>query len=242
MNKIELEKSDLEWAVTRLPKALKELLMEDEWAGRVFVGGGYLRAIVANEEISDVDLFTGSKETAELLAYKLAEKKEDVYATDNAFTVKGHKLPIQIIHRWVFDDAEGVIDSFDFTVCAAAFYYAPSGGTWTEGWKSYAHGRFYIDLAAKRLVYQQPKRNEDAGGSMLRILKYYQKGYRIPLDSLGKVMARMVKELRFDEIYRDDESEYEDRIATLLTAMLVEVDPAIDPGHLAHLPSLTDEK
>ncbi len=238
---MKLDKQDLEWAVTRLPYELKELMMEKDWQGRIFVGGGYLRSIVANETINDVDIFVSTKETAELLAYKLAKSKEDVYVTDNAFTIKGLKLPVQIIHRWVFDDAEGVINSFDFTVCAGAFYYVPMGDWGYEGWESYIHNRFYIDLAAKRLIYQQPKRNEDAGGSMLRILKYYQKGYRIPLDSLGKVMARMVKEIEFDKLYGYDESEREDRIAVLLTAMLVEVDPAIDPGHLAHLPAVTEE-
>lgn len=238
---MELDKQDLEWAIQRLPRKLRDLMQEPEWQGRIFVGGGYLRSIVANEPINDVDMFVSSKETAELLAYKLAYSKDDVHESGNAFTIKD-KLPIQIIHRWVFDDAEGVNNSFDFTVCCAAIYYAPAGGTWAEGWKSACHERFYIDLAAKRLVYQEPKRNEDAGGSMLRVLKYYQKGYRIPLDSLGKVMARMVKEIRFDEINGDrDSEEYEKYLATLLTAMLVEVDPAIDPGHLAHLPSLTEE-
>jgi hypothetical protein len=215
-------------------------MLESKWQGRIFVGGGYLRSIVAGEKINDVDVFVSSKETAELLAYKLAREKSDVYVTDNAFTVKG-KLPIQIIHRWLFDDAEGVVNSFDFTVCAAAFYYAPSGNSWKEGWSSYINARFYQDLAAKRLVYQMPERNEDAGGSMLRVLKYYQKGYRIPLDSLGKVMARMVKEIRFDEFpMGQTNAEYESYIAKLLTAMLVEVDPAIDPEHIAHLPNSED--
>ena len=40
--------------------------------------------------------------------------------------------------------------------------------------------RFYPDLAARRLVYTSPLRNEDAGGSILRVLKFYQRGYRIP--------------------------------------------------------------
>lgn len=225
----QLDKQDLAWAIERLPKKLRELMQEPDWQGKIFVGGGYLRAIVANETINDVDVFVGSKETAELLAYKLAFDKKDVYETDNALTIKD-KLPIQIIHRWNFDDGQAVTDSFDFTVCCAVIFCI--GG----GWDSNIDERFYIDLAAKRLVYRQPQRNEDAGGSMLRVLKYYQKGYRIPLDSLGKVMARLVSGIEQEKVDLKDE----DRVATLLTALLVEVDPAIDPEHLAHLPSTTD--
>lgn len=227
----QLDNQDLSWAVRRLPKNLRELMQEKDWQGKIFVGGGYLRSIVAGEKINDVDVFVGSKETAELLAYKLAYDKKDVYTTDNAFTIRG-KLPIQIIHRWTFDDCEGVTDSFDFTVCCAAFCYSPA----SDGWVSWIDDRFYIDLASKRLVYRSPVRNEDAGGSMLRVLKYYQKGYRIPLDSLGKVMARLVGAIEQEKIDLKDEA----AVAKLLTALLVEVDPSIDPEHLAHLPSMED--
>lgn len=222
-----LDRQDLLWALRRLPKELKDLMEHEDWQGKIFVGGGYLRSIVAGEPINDVDVFVNSKETAELLAYKLAKEKKDVYPTDNAFTVRG-KMPIQVIHRWTFLRAEDISNSFDFTVCCAVIFNA--NGTWD----SYCDDRFYVDLAAKRLVYRSPVRNEDAGGSMLRVLKYYQKGYRIPLDSLGAVMARMVQAIDTNKI---DINNNEKGVAQLLTSMLVEVDPQIDPEHLAHLPS-----
>lgn len=226
----QLDRQDLIWALRRVPKELKELMEEPEWQGKIFVGGGFLRSTVAGEPINDVDVFVGSKEVAELIALKLCKDKKDVYRTDNAFTVKG-KLPIQIIHRWLFDSCESVADSFDFTVCCAAFSYGSSG------WTSWCDDKFYTDLAAKRLVYRSPVRNEDAGGSMLRVLKYYQKGYRIPLNSLGAVIARLVKDIDTDKCPLDNEQ----AVAHLITSLLVEVDPAIDPGHLAHLPSTEDE-
>lgn len=40
-----LDKQDLSWAVRRLPKNLKDIMQEPNWAGRIFVGGGYLRSI-----------------------------------------------------------------------------------------------------------------------------------------------------------------------------------------------------
>lgn len=207
---------------------------EPEWHNRIYVGGGYLRSIVSGETVNDVDVFVNNVEDAETLANKLAFNKEkDIYKTDNAYTVRG-RTTIQIIHRWVFNSPEEVSNSFDFTCCCAVIYY---NGTWD----SYCDNRFYIDLASKRIVYRNPIRNEDAGGSMLRVLKYYQKGYRIPLDSLGAVMARMVNAIRFDELPEPVDADFEPRIAKLLTAMLVEVDPAIDPLHLSHLPSNKEE-
>jgi len=210
--------------------------MEDpEWSERVFVGGGYLRSIVSGEKVNDVDVFVKSKEDAELLANKLAFTDKDIYKTDNAYTIRGFTT-VQIIHRWVFEKPEDVSNSFDFTCCCAVIYFNPTD----KQWDSFCDERFYIDLASKRLVYRSPIRNEDAGGSMLRVLKYYQRGYRIPLDSLGAVMARMVCAIRLNELPEREDPEYEPFIAKLLTAMLVEVDPAIDPLHVAHLASFKE--
>lgn len=225
---MKLDQQDLRWAIQRLPKNLKEVMKLPEWHNAIFVGGGYLRSIVSNEKVNDVDIFVKSKKEAELLAHKLATDKRDIYQTDNAFTVRG-PVTIQIISRWVFDKLEDVSNSFDFTVCCAVI-----GFNGTE-YESYCDNRFYIDLAAKRLVYRSPSRNEDAGGSMLRVLKYYQKGYRIPLDSLGAVIARLVKEIRPDTDIRNEE-----QVGWIITGLLREVDPAIDPLHNAHLPSKDD--
>ena len=227
---MKLDKHDLAWALTRLPKHLKKIIEDPQWRNIVFVGGGYLRAIVAGETVNDVDVFVPSKTQAELLAHKLTDDKKNIVETDNAYTVKG-KLPIQIIHRWLFSKPEDVANSFDFTICCAVIFF---NGTWD----SFCDDRFYIDIASKRLVYRSPVRNEDAGGSMLRVLKYYQKGYRIPLDSLGYVMARMVAKLDTSKIDIKNEND----VGFVLTGLLREVDPAIDPFHNAHLPSLTTEQ
>ena len=68
---------------------------------------------------------------------------------------------------------------------------------------------------------------------MLRVLKYYQKGYRIPMDSLGKVIARLVSKVNFHAIDPGDN----EWLAKVVTGLLIEVDPAIDPLHNAHLPA-----
>lgn len=223
---MKLNYQDLAWAVQRLPLSLKAVMQEESWKNNIFVGGGYLRSIVSNEPINDVDVFVKSEKDAELLAYKLCNDKKDIVRTDNAYTIKG-KMVIQIIHRWLFQKPEDVSNSFDFTICCAVISF--NG----EVFDSFCDDRFYMDLASKRLVYKCPVRNEDAGGSMLRVLKYYQKGYRIPLDLLGNVIARLVKSVDEARVSLNNEHE----VGRIITGLLREVDPDIDPNHNAHLPS-----
>jgi len=221
---------DLQWALRRCPKQVLELLKDNP--KKLFIAGGYVRSIVANEDVADIDLFCGSKveakEFADHLVKNAAEKevRNRLHETDNAFTVRGFRLPLQIIHRWTFAKPEDCLMSFDFTIAMGLIY---NDG---EKFVGICHPQFYQDLAAKRLIYTKPIRNEDAGGSMLRVLKFYQRGYRIPLASLGAVMARMTIKIRDNSEACRDEGE----MARVLTGLLREVDPDIDPSHIAHLP------
>jgi hypothetical protein len=232
---MKLDNYDLQFAANRLPVSVKKIMQTPEWKNNLFVGGGYLRSVVSGEPINDVDIFVKSKKDAELLAYSLCRQKEDIVKTDNAYTIKG-KLPIQIIHRWIFEKPEDVSNSFDFTICCAVIYF-------DDKFDSYCDDRFYIDIASKRLVYRSPIRNEDAGGSMLRVLKYYQKGYRIPLDSLGGVISRLVFGLDTSKVSISDNSEFnQHHVTKVITGLLREVDPNVDPNHISHLPSMKEEE
>jgi hypothetical protein len=235
-----------------------ELLKEKP--GKVFVGGGFVRACIANETVNDIDLFVGSKNDAwgmaHFLVAKLANKGARLHETDNAFTIHGAGIPIQIIHRWTYTTPEQLMKSFDFTIAMAGFWWrsAETDGEVAQsvvhhvnrpaGWQSICDDRFYEDLAAKRLRYTSPQRNEDAGGSLLRVLKFYQRGYRIPLDSLGAVVARLQTGVITEALHGAKGSTEEERLARVLTGLLHEVDPNIDPEHIAHLPSAeeSDEK
>ena len=220
---MELNKFDLHYAVQRLPKPLKDLLKQEIWHGKVFIGGGYIRAIVAGEKLNDIDLFVSDAKVAEVVALALCEKGRTPYKTDNAYTIKVWGETVQIIHRWVFDTPEAISESFDFTVCCAVIYHGQ------HGWHSFCDPEFYPDLASKRLNYRNPVRNEDAGGSMLRVLKYYQRGYRIPLDSLSDVIARLIEGVNWEIV---DSGGME--LSKVICGLLREVDPLIDPEHLMH--------
>lgn len=239
---IELQWHDLQWLLRRIPPQVAAEVRKRP--GQVLIAGGCIRACVASEPINDFDLFVPTMEIAKDLANELVKDKDrakdddgllpGIHKSDNAFTIKAYKPPVQIIHRWMFQSPEECINSFDFTVAKAV--------VWHDGdeWKSMISERFYADLAAKRLIYTSPLRIEEVGGSLLRVLKFYQRGYRIPLDSLGAVIARLCSAIDHDKI-RGSESQ----MAKVLTGLLVEVDPNIDPDHIAHLPSetkTTDEK
>lgn len=213
---MKLDKYDVQQAVKRLPKDLIEIIKSNPWRGKIFIGGGYLRAIVAQESVNDIDIFVSSERDAELLSRELGSEKT-IYKTDNAYTIK-RPTPIQIIHRWVFEKPEDVALSFDFTICCAVISFQD------DQWDSFCDDRFYTDLASKRLVYRVPQRNEDAGGSMLRVLKYYQKGYRIPLNSLGSVIARLIRDL---DVSRVGGLTNEAQVSHVITGLLIEVDPNI---------------
>lgn len=253
---------DLQFALLRTPKQLLEIMKSPEWAGKIFVGGGFLRSIVAGDEVNDIDVFVTNADDADTLARRLVAEKEQLYAdvavqpflwrTDNAITVKCFKPYVQIIHRWTFKTGFEAADSFDFTCCAAMFWWGTKAiptdefGVSSSGWQSYCDSRFYCDVAGKRLIYRNPIRNEDAGGSMLCVLKYYQKGYRIPLDSLADVITRLVQGVDFTKLMPSIDGESSAQLAAdnaprefsrIICGLLREVDPAIDPNHVAHLPA-----
>lgn len=212
-----LTQNDLSYVVRRLPRDVRDLLKQHE--GRLFVGGGFVRATIAGETPSDVDLFGGSKETLNSIADALSAARGDtkIHRTKNAITLLTRdRLPIQFITRWLFADAAALVASFDFTVCQAAIGFR-DGRFYSE-----ASEAFYVDLAARRLVYTSPRRDEEAGGSLMRVLKYVKRGYSIQAGALGAVIARLAVKLRESHL-----TETEEGTAQVLTGLLREVDPLL---------------
>ena len=214
---IKLDNFDLNRVVRFLPSKIKSIMEQEFWRGKIFIAGGFIRDLVAGDKINDIDLFVNNKAEAELLLSVLQGDKK-VISTENAFTIC-ERLPIQIIHRWTFQKPEEVLLSFDFSVCSAAIYYSDNG------WEGICHERFYKDVASKRLIYLVPDREEAPGGSMIRILKFYKRGYNIPLNNLSKVVARMMKDA--EDCYKSDN--VENRLKMHIDKALFEVDPLAIP-------------
>ena len=231
----QLESEDVYWIGKRLPKSVWEVLKANQ--NKMFVAGGFLRACIAREEVNDIDLFSPDKTLAERSARAIVNNgsRLKLFETPNAYTILGDIHPIQFIHRWPFDDPAKCVESFDFTIARAAVWVGNEKDKDNHAaLSSVCDDQFYPDLAAKRLRYCAPVRNEEAGGSLLRVLKFYQKGYRIPLDSLGAVMARLACAVDPTAVANAVEAgagdSVEARTAFVLTGLLREVDPNLGPS------------
>jgi hypothetical protein len=181
---------------------------------RTILAGGFIRATIVGEEPKDIDLFVRSKDEAIQVAHALS-KDGHALVTPNAITLRaGYPVPVQVIHRWTYQNARELLDSFDFTVARACIEVDAGGrgdGLCDE--------RFYRDLAARRLIYRAPIREEEPGGSLLRVLRFHAKGYRMPLADFAAVVNRACAKLDF---CADQEAE--------LLARLREVDPPNEQG------------
>lgn len=222
---VELLVDDLHFVVSRLPKDVATLLKSE----RVYVAGGFIRATIAGERVADIDVLGSDKGRLDYLAKTLAvERRGRVYETDNAFTVLSPpRIPVQFIHRWLFDNPKELVASFDFTIAQAVVWWEPDiGGDSEKGvWASLVSDRYYQDLAARRLVYLSPIRKEDAGGSLLRVRKFLKAGYSIQPRSLAKVVARLVMGIDWSKLPKGESQE--ESISFVLTGLLREVDPLV---------------
>lgn len=215
----ELLNEDLWWCVAGLPDAVSDVLHDRDKP--CFLAGGFIRSRVAAELVNDIDLFVSNPADAKAVAEKLANGTK-VFETGNALSVEVAGRDVQVIHRWTFNTPQECVLSFDFTIARSAIWW----DCVSLDWKSVCDDRFYADLAAGRLVYCNPQRNEDAGGSILRALKFTGRGYRIPPKELGKVIARLMSAVDLPKV-SDNSGIQEERLAHVLTGLLYEVDPNI---------------
>jgi len=217
MDRATLTANDLRYVVQRLPRDIRDILSENH--GKLFLGGGFIRATIAGEVPSDIDLFGPDADFLDAVASILASCREGskVHKSKNAITLlTPDRLPVQFITRWTFENARDLVNSFDFTVCQAAIWRA--GNQSNSPWRSQVGDGFYVDLAGRRLVYTNPIREEEAGGSMLRVIKYVKRGYSIQVQSLGDVIGRLA-----------DKVEPGSHVGTgqVIAGLLREVDPLL---------------
>lgn len=218
----ELTKNDLRYVVTRLPRDIRTLLTEH--ARKLYVGGGFVRATIAGEAPSDIDLFGGDPVLLDAIAVTLQSRRpgSKLHRSKNAITlITPDRLMVQFITRWTFQNAHDLVASFDFTVCQAAIYRG--GHASNDPWRSSIGAGFYNDLAGRRLVYTSPVRIEEAGGSLLRVIKYVKRGYSIQVDSLGRVVARLSSAVKPGTHM----VQTEEGLGTVMAGLLREVDPSL---------------
>jgi hypothetical protein len=209
-----------------------------ENAGKLFLAGGFIRATIAGEKISDIDMFGISKDDLMRVAKDLTlGRKGRYFETKNAITVLAPpRFPVQFITRWTFTEAIKLVESFDFTVCKAAIWAerlpdvieevnGETTVTKEYAFHSLASDAFYPDLAARRLVYTHPVRDEEAGGSLMRVIKFVKKGYSVQAPALAGVVGRVLGKISERGVTKNDGSFDEKWATTVITGLLREVDP-----------------
>lgn len=219
----ELTRTDLAFVVSRIPKDIRELIQKYP---SLRVAGGFIRATIAREKVSDIDLFGPDKTTLKMAAQDIAlSRKGKTHETKNAITVLAYpRKPAQFITRWCFDSTEKLIESFDYTIAQAAIGTQIDGETGKSLWYGLCSDEFYPDLAARRLVYTAPQRDEDAGGSMMRLRKFLSRGYTIQAQSMAAVIARLMMGVSINGLERLACGE-EEWTARVICGLLREVDP-----------------
>lgn len=170
-----------------IPEDISKLLRAHE--GKLYLAGGYLRDTFMRLEPSDIDLFmskdTDQEEIVKEITTLLGCEPEK---TINAYTWQpAHRIPVQLIVRWRYDQPAGVLASFDFTNSLAAVWYS------NGDFKLLTGDGYWKALATKTLVWAKPANDPSPGGALLRIIKFAQRGWHISLQDLAEVVSAFVE-------------------------------------------------
>lgn len=143
-----------------------------------FVAGGALTSVFTGHPISDVDLYFKTKED---FIYAVEAAYDDrlwcVAATDRAVTfVQGDNV-VQLMHFDYFETPEAIFDAFDYTVNMAAYDIDQDKFTFSEDFFKHASQRFLRFHSGTRYPY----------GSLMRVLKYQDRGYKIGKSDLLRI-------------------------------------------------------
>lgn len=183
--------NDLTRIVRTLPENVRRLLETGTWV----LVGGYCRDTIMRETASDIDLMPLYDLLCPIYAaIEAAEKILNVgqpeYTTTNAHTyasTPGHPR-VQLVTRWCYRSLSESLDMLDFTMAQAGVGVDVKH----QAWYGFVAETFYQDCATKRLKYTDPQREEEPGGSFLRVLKFAARGWKIHPEDLGKIISRVV--------------------------------------------------
>lgn len=176
----EKQKAKLKSEIGSMYSTLKE--------NNVIIAGGAITSIFTDREINDFDIYFRNRE--DLLSFYLTIK-EDCHilgTTDKTFTFTDNKKIFQAIHFDVFEDAQRVFDSFDFSINMGAYDFKTESFVLDDN--------FLMDNAARRLVVKG--KTSFPVVSLLRVDKYKKKGYFISKKEMLK-LALLISELNFSD-------------------------------------------
>jgi hypothetical protein len=241
MNLIPLTTDEVNRIVAELPDKVVRLMKK--YPGEIRVGGGMPRSVLDDADIKDIDIFVSSRLNPKRIALELMDGTDEIRMTENALTIvsdSGFIPPIQVIQRWQYDTLDQLLEAFDFTIAQIAISYNGFGADFIGACSE----AFRADLKSKRLTYLSPIRDEVPGGSLLRVLKFHRRGYRINVAEYAKVITRMLRDVDWEEIlrkYPQSSVPFDDEVCRIIESRLFEVDPnVLETVQLDNVNNLSD--
>lgn len=186
MNSALLNLQDVGRVVERLPKDVAGAMQREP---RLWLAGGFIRAVIANEPVRDIDLFVSDEVLGGKLTGQLA-KGGHRECEALAFNDKEHRIykltstaepaaEVQVCVGWHAESPAHLIAEFDFTVCKAAIW-------WEAGmWRSASSLAFYEHLRARQLVIDNP----ESVPSLMRMVRYCRRGYDVDEVTVRMIVA-----------------------------------------------------
>lgn len=165
--------------------------------GAIIAGGFALSVVMEEKTAKDIDIFFTSKEAfhntlelflnppdeADAWAFKGYSRVDDSEIKDKTryVALKHDTRPhVQLLKMTWYQDAEHVIDSFDFTISQFAF----------TNRNFVYNGEAMMDVARKRIVLH---RMQFPASTMRRLIKYTQKGFYACPGSMVKICEEIQK-------------------------------------------------
>jgi hypothetical protein len=143
-----------------------------------FIAGGALTSAFTGQSINDVDFYFKSKEDfINAVADAYDESLWCVAASDRAITFAHRDSVVQLMHFDFFPTAEAVFDAFDYTAVMGAYDTDQKDFVFHEDFFKHNSQRFLRFHSGTRYPY----------GSLMRVLKYQDRGYKIGKSDLLRI-------------------------------------------------------
>lgn len=148
------------------------------------IAGGALTSAFTGQQINDVDIyFKTQQDFINAVADAYDSHMWCVAATDRAITFVKRDKVVQLMHFDFFENAEAVFDAFDYTIVMAAYDIDKGEFVFHEDFFKHAAQRFLRFHSGTRYPY----------GSLMRVLKYQDRGYKIGRSDMLRIGLALQK-------------------------------------------------
>ena len=177
MNRYEFQKRKL---YSVLGKRLSKLLDSTE----CIIAGGSINSIFTNKDINDLDIYFRNEKDLIKVVKDIYDDYFILCNTKKATLFKNNSDQlVHLIHFRLFDNAKEIFNTFDFTVCMAAYDFKLGKFVFDD--------RFFLDNTQNVIRFNSNTAYPLM--SMLRVNKYKNKGYNISKTEFIRILLTCMK-------------------------------------------------